>query len=190
MIVMKYYRIIISLLIILWLGTAWAASDIQQGIHGMKWGSSIAEHDELTKVHEVKQAAYYTNSNMVYQSANQPVPGVFYGFYRGQLFAVFIKLRSPDQFAQLERQFTTKHGKPKTTYYPETRQTVHRWKDADVRIKLKMKESIPEYKLAIYYAPLATGLNQEQLESIPPTAYDKAPSPKTTTQKSAPLLDH
>ena len=187
---MKYYRIIICLLIILGVGTSWAASDIQLGIHGMKWGSSISEHDELTKVHEVNQAAYYANSNMVYQSANQPVPGVFYGFYKDQLFAVFIKLRSPDQFSQLERQFTTKHGSPKATYYPETSQTVYRWQDADVKIKLKIKESVPEYKLAIYYAPLAAGLNQEQLENIPSAAYDKAPSPKATTQKSAPLLDH
>lgn len=186
---MNYNRVIISLLIILWLGTPAAASDIQQGIHGMKWGSSISGHAELTKVHEVNQAAYYANANMVYQSANQPIPGVFYGFYRDQLFAVFIKLRSPDQFSQLERQFTTKHGKPETTYYPETRQTVHRWEDADVKIKLKMKESTREFKLAIYYAPLAASLNQEQLESIPSDAYDKAPSKKDTTVKSAPLLD-
>jgi hypothetical protein len=68
---------------------------------------------------------------------------------------VFIKLRSPDQFVQLERQLKTKHGKPKTTYYPETSQTVYRWKDADVKIKLKMKEATREYKMAIYYAPLS-----------------------------------
>jgi len=130
---MNYYRISIGLVLVLLFGTPATASDLQQGIHGMKWGSSISEYDELT--------------------------------YRDQLFAVFIKLRSPDQFSQLERQFTIKHGKPKTTYYPKTRQTVHRWKDADVKIKLKMKESTREFKLAIYYAPLAT------------------------TVKSAPLLD-
>jgi len=189
MIVMKYYGIMISLLLIIWTGGPAAASDIQQGIHGMKWGSSISEHDELTKVHEVNQTAYYANSNMVYQTANQPVPGVFYGFYRDQLFAVFIKLRSPDQFSQLERQFTTKHGKPKTTYYPEARQTVHRWKDADVKIKLKMKESTPEFKMAIYYAPLGAKLNQEQLENIPSDVYDKTPAKNKPTMKSAPLLD-
>ena len=186
---MNYYRILTILGLILCFGTPAAASNIQQGIHGMKWGSSISEYDELTKVHEANQAAYYGNSNMVYQTANQPVPGVFYGFYRDQLFAVFIKLRSPDQFSQLERQFTIKHGKPKTTYYPKTRQTVHRWKDADVKIKLKMKESTREFKLAIYYAPLAASLNQEQLDSIPSDAYDNTPSKKDTTVKSAPLLD-
>jgi len=187
---MKYFGIMISFLLIVWSGTPAAASDIQQGIHGMKWGSSISEYDELTKVHEANQAAYYANSNMIYHSANQPIPGVFYGFRRDQLFAVFIKLRSPDQFSQLERQFTTKHGKPKTTYYPETRRTVHRWKDADVKIKLKMKESTQEFKMAIYYAPLAAGLNQEQLESIPSDAYEKVPSRQDTTVSAKPLLDY
>ena len=152
---MNYYRIIIGLWFILWLGTPAAAGDIQLGIHKMKWGSFISEYDQLTKVHEVKPAAYYTNSNMTYQSANQPVPAVFYGFYRDQFFAVFIKLRSPDQFSQLERQFKTKYGKPNTTYYPDSQQTVHRWTDTDVKIKLKMKESPQEFKLAFYYAPLA-----------------------------------
>jgi hypothetical protein len=187
---MNYYRIIISLLLILGWGAPVTASDIQQGIHGMKWGSAISEHTELTKVHEVKQAAYYANSNMVYQTANQPIPGVFYGFYRDKFFAVFIKLRSPDQFSKLERQFSSKHGKPKTTYYPESKQTVYRWKDADVKIKLKMKESTREYKLAIYYAPLTSQWNQESLESVSSEVYDKSVAPKDKNAKSAPLLDY
>ena len=187
---MKYYRILVGLLLVLGLGIPVAAKDIQKGIHGMQWGSSISTYGELTKVHEIEHAAYYANSNMVYQNANQPVPGVFYGFYRDQFFAVFIKLRSPDQFAQLERQFTTRHGKAKTTYYPESSQTVHRWKDADVKIKLKMKEAAGEYKLAIYYAPLSSELNSEQLESIPPDAYDKVSPEKSAAPTTAPLLDY
>jgi hypothetical protein len=190
MIVMNYYRILTILGLILCFGTPAAAGNIQQGIHRMKWGSSISEYNELTKVHEVNQAAYYVNSNMAYRSANQPVPAVFYGFYRDQFFAVFIKLRSPDQFSQLERQFKTKYGKPNTIYYPDSQQTVHRWTDADVKIKLKMKESPQEFKLAFYYAPLAAKLNQDQLESIPADAYDKIPSPKDAPVTSAPLLDY
>ena len=187
---MKNYGMIVSLLIIFVISTSAAASDIQQGIHGMKWGSSISVHPELTKVHEVGQAAYYANSNMAYQTANQPIPGVFYGFYRDQFFAVFIKLRSPNQFSQLERQFSTKHGKPKTTYYPESKQTVYRWKDADVKIKLKMKEAAQEYKLAIYHAPRAAKWNQELMESTASEVYDRSLPRQDTTVKPAPLLDY
>jgi hypothetical protein len=156
----------------------------------MKWGSSISAYNELTKVHESGQAAYYANSNMLYQTANQPVPGVFYGFYRDQFFAVFIKLRSPDQFSHLERQFKLKHGTPKTTHTAATQQTVYRWSDADLKIKLKMKRSPTEYKLAIYYSPLAASLNQEKLENIPPEAFKRAPSNKDEAVKSSPLLDY
>jgi hypothetical protein len=34
---------------------------------------------------------------MIYRAANQPVPGVIYGFFQDRLFAVYIKLRSPNQ---------------------------------------------------------------------------------------------
>ncbi len=188
---MKCHRLlIISLGIILYLSPAWAASDIQQGIHGMKWGSLISEHAELTRVHEVGQAAYYVNADMAYQTANQPIPGVVYGFYRDQFFAVFIKLRSPDQFSQLERQFSNRHGKPKTTYYPASKQTVYRWNDAGVKIKLKMKESAREYKLAIYHAPLAAEWNQELMEGAESEVYDKSIPAPGAAAKPAPLLDY
>ena len=167
-----------------------AAYDIQQGIHGMRWGSSIDKYNELTKVKELNQAAYYANSNMQYETANQPVPAVFYGFYMDQFFAVFIKLRSPDQFSHLERQFRRKYGEPKTTHYTTNQLTVHRWQDADVRIKLKLRESPTEYKLAIYYLPLATKVNQDQLESVAPEAGDMQPSSNGSSSKPRPLIEY
>lgn len=186
---MNYYRLIFSCWLSMIICTSAAAYDIQKGIHGMNWGSSISQYAELVKVHETGPAAFYVNSNMSYQTANQPIPGVIYGFYNDQLFAVFIKLRSPDQFTHLEKQFSAKHGKARTVYHAASRQTVHRWKDADVKIKLKMKESSTEYKLAFYYAPLAEKLNQEQLEQIPDDLLELTNSPKEKSVKSAPLLD-
>ena len=167
-----------------------AAYDIQQGIHGMRWGSSIAKYNDLTKVKELNQAVYYSNSNMQYETANQPVPAVFYGFYMDQFFAVFIKLRSPDQFSHLTRQFRKKHGEPKTTHHTTNRLTVHRWQDADVRIKLKLRESPTEYKMAIYYLPLATKVNQDQLESVAPEVGDMKPSSNASSLKPRPLIEY
>jgi hypothetical protein len=110
--------------------------------------------------------------------------------YKGRLFAVFIKLGSPAQFVSLERQFTARHGQPKTTHDPAARLTVDRWKDKDIKIKLKMRESPVEYRLAIYYAPLVDRLNEEHLENIPPKVYDKTPPENEKTSKPAPLLDY
>ena len=186
---MHHIRIFASCWLIVIFCTTAAAYDIQQGIHGMNWGSSIADRDDLTKVHQSNQAAYYINSNMLYQVAKQPIPGVFYGFYRDQFFSFFIKLRSPFQFSHMKRQFSAKYGKPKSTVNTASKQTVYRWKDGDVKIKLKLKESIGEYKLAFYYSPLAAKLNQEQLERIPASAFGANPPKKDKTVKSVPLLD-
>jgi hypothetical protein len=188
---MKYLVLLLSFSLAAILSTPAAAGyDIQQGIHGMKWGSAISQHTDLVKVHQSGQAAYYVNSSMYYQTANQMVPAVFYGFYNGRLFAVFIKLRSPAQFANLEKQFMARHGKAKTTYDQAAGLTVHRWQDQDIKIKLKMRKSPVEYKLAIYYAPLSNRLNEEQLENIPPGVYDKTPSGKENTSKPVPLLEN
>ena len=184
---MKSIRIILCISLVAIFSTSVQAFYIQRGIHGMKWGSYISEYDEITKVHETPPAAYYVNTHTRYQTANQPVPRVSYGFYRDQFYAAFIRLRSPDQFAHLQRQFSKNHGKPKITYYKDSGQTVYRWNVEDVKIKLKMKESISEYKLAFYYSPLAAKLNREQLEQIPQEAYGPAPS---KTVKSAPLLEY
>jgi hypothetical protein len=189
MMTMNYCRIFISFWLIIACGTPAAAISIQKGIHGIPWGSSISKYDYLTEVHKSKLATYYTNSHMVFQFLNQPVPGVVYGFYRSQFFAVFIKLHSPDQFYQLKKQYTHKYGNPKTTFNAETKQTVHRWKDADVKIKLKMKKSNGEIKLAVYNARLSAELNEEQVESIPPEAFSLTPTQKDETRQSAPLLD-
>ncbi len=37
-----------------------AAYDLQQGIHGMQWGSPISNYNDLTRVKALNQAAYYT----------------------------------------------------------------------------------------------------------------------------------
>ena len=168
-----------------------AAYDIQQGIHGMRWGSSIAKYNELTKVKELNHAVYYANSNMQYETASQPVPAVFYGFYMDQFFAVFIKLRSPEQFSHLERQFRKKYGEPKTTRKTGNRLTVHHWKDADVSIKLKLRESSSEYKLAMYYLPLASKVNQDRLENATPDKVQgMTPSSNGSSLTPQPLIEY
>ena len=188
---MKYLGLLLGFSLVVLFGTpAGAGYDIQQGIHGMKWGSEISRHKDLVKVYESGPAAYYVDSSMYYQTANQMVSAVIYGFYNGRLFALFIKLRSPAQFVDLEKQFTARHGKAKTTYDPATGLTVHRWQDKDIKIKLKMRKSPVEYKMAIYYAPISNRLNEEQVENIPPGVYDNAPSGKQSTSKPVPLLEN
>ena len=187
---MHHIKVFLASSILIVFCTSAVAYDLQEGIHGMQWGSSIAKYKDLTRVKELNQAAYYSNASMLYETANQPVPAVFYGFYADHFFAVFIKLRSPDQFSHLERQFRKKYGEPKTTRNESNRLTVHRWKEGNVSIKLKLRESPVEYKMAMYYLPLATKLNPEQLENAAPEAGGMAHTAEDQSVEPAPLIEY
>ena len=185
---MRYYKIIFSCWLVTILCTPAMAYDFQQGIHGMKWGSSAAENADLTKVHETARVAYYVKPNTLYQISSQPVPGVFYGFYDDKFFTAFIKLRSFDQFSKLKQAFDTKYGEAKSSYNTESKQQVYRWKVGDVKIKLKMIEARGQFEMVFYYAPLSTKLNEQRLENIPPGLYKLISPHEGESPKTVPLL--
>lgn len=185
---MRYYKFIFSCWLVTILCSAAVAYDFQQGMHGMKWGSSVSENTDLSKVYETALAVYYAKPDTFYQVSNQPIPGVFYGFYDDKFFAVFVKLRSPDQFAKLKQAFDTKYGDAKSSFNTQSKQQVYRWKDADVKIKLKMIEAKGQFKMAFYYSPLSLKLNEERLENIPADIYKQSVPPEGESVKASPLL--
>ena len=161
--------------------------ELQAGVHGMAWGSSPADHDHLVRIREDGPVSYHVHRNMRYRAANQPVPGVIYGFFQDRLFAVYIKLRSPDQAYHMEERFRAEYGPAKVTTSSAGGQTVYRWQDQAIKIKLKIIESTDEIKLGIYYRPLVTQRNQVQIEAVPPATFHHAPVKDQPTE-SAPLL--
>ncbi len=169
------------------LATAAQASDLKRGVHGLTWASHVRDHGHLIRVRAAGPASYYVNRHMTYQAANQPVPGVVYGFFQDRFFAVYIKLRSPDQVYYLEKHFRTAYGPAKVTGGRSGEQTVYRWKDDDLKIKLKVNESSREIKLGIYYQPLSSQLNRMQAEEVPPGTFRMAPADDDATELS-PLL--
>lgn len=186
---MRYVKIILSCMLVVMLCSAAVAYDFQRGIQGMKWGSSIADNAGLSKVHEAERVVYYFRPDTLYQISDEPVAGVFYGFYKDKFFAVFVKMHTPHQFSELKKAFDAKYGAAKSTFNSLSKQQVYRWKDGDVKIKLKMIEATGQFKLAFYYAPLATKLNEERLENIPPELYKLTVSKQSQSVKSVPLLD-
>ena len=187
---MRNAHIIVSCVLGMLLCSAAVAGDLQQSVHGMQWGSTVAENAGLSKVHEANRAAYYARPNTRYQISDQPVAGVFYGFYNDKFFAVFVKMHTPAQFDELKKAFDAQYGVAKSSFNSQTKQQVYRWKDGDVKIKLKKIEATGQFKLAFYYAPLSTQLNEERLEDIPPEIYKLSASQEGESTKSAPLLDN
>jgi hypothetical protein len=190
---MKRYRAVlvisVGLVCMFAAARALAGQDIGEGMHGMRWGAAASTYGFLTKVRQEGPVTYYVNANSVYQSANQIVPGVVYGFYDERFFAVYIKLRTPDQFIQTRRHFSSRYGPPEVFRDAGGRQSVYRWKAADVKIKLKMDDATGDIKLAVYYAPLSSERNEKRLEAIPETDFAGRSPQGGQTAKPAPLLD-
>lgn len=164
------------------------AADIQTGIHDMPWGSHASRHDHLTRVRESGPVSYYVNTNMIYSVAERSVPGVVYGFYKDQLFAVYIRLAAPDQFYHMEKRFSAEYGEPEKTVARGGDMTVYRWKQNQVKIKLKLNEPEAEMKVGIYYVPLSAQLNEAQAEEAPEGVFSPAPSETGKPVRSTPLL--
>jgi hypothetical protein len=163
------------------------AAVFQSGIHGMTWGGHAGDYPRLEKVRETGDVSYYVDRKMAYHAVGQPVTGVVYGFYRDQLFAAYIKLSSPNQAYYLEKHFSTDYGPAKITAVASGAQTIYRWEDEAVKIKLKVNEDGDEIKLGIYYQPLSNKLNQTLAEEGPADTFTPAATGAEPAE-SAPLF--
>jgi hypothetical protein len=180
-----------GLLTLLWLlviaGPTVHAAALPSGIHGMAWGGHVDNYPHLAKVRAAGDASYYVDRKMVYRTAGQPVSAVIYGFYRDQLFAAYIKLRSPNQAYYLEKHFSAEYGPAKVTTADGGGQTVYRWEEGDLKVKLKIQDAVNVIKLGIYYQPLANKLNQALAEEGPVDAFTPSQT-EDQGAESAPLL--
>jgi hypothetical protein len=186
---MKKWKIIAMMMATVWLGTTAQADDFNSGLHGMKWGSAIGDHPNLVLDHQTDLAAYYVDNQTVYQVSNTQVDRMVYGFFKGQLFAGFIDLRTPVQFVNLKNHFSARFGTPVIDYGRKGDPTVYRWKTGEIKIKLKMQEARNEMKLAIYYLPLSSKLNEAQLENAATKQRQFLPIEKGKTPEMVPLFN-
>ena len=86
----------------------------------------------------------------------------------------------------MEKRLSTEIGPARIKANSAGDQTIYRWQDDVVKIKLKIMESRNEIKLGIDYKPLAAQLNQAHREEAPSDLYPQAPA-KGQSSKSAPL---
>jgi hypothetical protein len=163
------------------------AAVLSSGIHGMTWGAHAGSYPRLEKVREAGDVSYYADREMAYHAVGQPVSAVIYGFFRDQLFAAYIKMSYPNQAYYLEKHFSTEYGPAKVTVVDSSAQTIYRWGDEKVKIKLKVNEAGEDIKLGIYYQPLSTELNQVQAEDGPSDEIGPSLS-NDKTDKSIPLF--
>jgi len=152
------------LIILLSVGTI-HAEDLKDGFMGTKWETDLSETTNFLKLNETDDVSYYINPTVKYMINDITISQLIYGTYSNKFFAVFVDIDTYELFSKMKEYLSEKYGSPKMTITINPDRTIHTWKHHEAKIKLKLNEESGEMKLAFYYTPLSTKLNEERLEA-------------------------
>jgi uncharacterized protein YcgL (UPF0745 family) len=163
--------IYILFLILLAAGTA-QAQGLEEGFLGLPWKTNLSTQKEFLKTGEKNEVSYYVNPKKVYAINNIKIPYAVYGTYMDKFFAVYINIESIDVYSQMKHYITEKYGSPKMTMTLSLQNEIKIfiWRNTDTKIKLKLNETSGDMKLAFYYTPLSSKVNEALQEAYEETA--------------------
>jgi hypothetical protein len=164
------------------------AMDLEAGFMGIQWTSPAAQQEGLTRLYDKKNVVYYSQPHVVHTIHEIPVPNVVYGFYDDQFFAVYIDLESEEVFGEFRIYLKSQYGNPDKSFSMKTGETVYKWNQGKVKIKLKTNEENYSMKLGIYYVPLSQKVNEEQMEKFNSQSFQFFPIKKDENSEMIPLL--
>ena len=164
------------------------AVDLETGFMGIQWESPAAHQKGLTRLYQKENVVYYTQPNIVHTIHEIPVPNVVYGFYEDRFFAVFITLESEEVFGEFRNYLESQYGNPEKSFSMKTNETVYKWKQGQVKIKLKTNEENYSMKLSFYYLPLSQKVNEEEMDKFNSRSLQFFPIKKDEKPEIIPLL--
>jgi hypothetical protein len=159
---------------------------LKEGFAGVKWGTPISEVKGLSKLYQNKDVSYYANPDMGFKINETLLLQAIYGFYSGRFFAVYINIDTTEVFSKISDYMKSQYGSPDMTMKKD--QTVYRWKQNGIKIKLKRTPEFTRMKLAFYYTPLSNKLNESQQEKNFDKSIQFLPLKKGKKFEAIPLL--
>ena len=138
------------------------ALDIRQGFSGIRWGADISTLGTMQEKSRNEQVGYYLRPDDAYRIENVSLAPVIYGFYQNRFFAAYITIESRQAFDAVRRFLSSEYGAPRAQL--RVSQTIFIWDYQDIRIKLKQWKKVTPHKLAYYWSPLSSKLNETRLD--------------------------
>lgn len=145
------------------------AADLKDGFFDLAWKTNLSEVEGFRKISENLAVSYFVNPKRVYKIADVKIMDVAYGSFDNQFFAVYIQIHTIDVFAQLRRYTSEKYGLPRIKIInmgQPNQQRIYQWKHKDAKIKLKIYQNQEPMKMAFYYTPISSQVNESQLEAF------------------------
>ncbi len=164
------------------------ALDLKDGFSEIRWGGNISGSLGLSKLYDKDSVAYYANPGQIHTIFDVDIPEVTYGFSTGRFFSVYITIETMGIFMELKRELKKKYGLPDIKTSVKTGETIYKWKYDDIKIKLKARDKENELKLAFYYTPISSQVNEDLLEDVQDERYKFLPIDRDKQPKALPLL--
>jgi hypothetical protein len=145
------------------------AADLKDGFFDLAWKTNLSNLEGFRKISENLAVSYFVNPKRVYKIGDVKIMDVAYGSFENQFFAVYIHIHTIDVFAQLRRYTNDKYGLPKIKIInmgQPDQQRIYQWKHKDAKIKLKIYQNKEPMKMAFYYTPISSQVNETQLEAF------------------------
>ncbi len=147
----------ILLILTFWAAHA-AAEDLQKSFSGVAWGAPAEDTRNLTLAREDGDERYFSRPDDFYPLGGVTCDKVLYGYYQNQLFAVFMTVKSQADFRAVREHLNERYGDARSQMRMD--RTIYIWDFLDIKIKLKHYEEREAAKLAFYYTPLSTKVNE------------------------------
>jgi len=161
-------------------------SRLEKGFLGIKWGQNLNEVTELSELYQRDKVRYFARLGVLYKLRGRYPSRVVYGFYQERFFAGYVSFGSWEAVSEIRQELTRLYGIPRIKALRD--HSIYQWRTKDIKIKLKLWEVKREMKLAFYYVPLSSQLNEERQEQNFEYSLRAFPIDKKKKYEAIPLL--
>lgn len=172
----KYFIVFMISLTFL-LGSSAYASEIENGFLHYTWRDNASKYTDLSILGEKGEVSYYSKPGEEYTIGNVTIDKIIYGFHKDQLFGVYLNINSIEVYDELFNHMKSQYGLP-STKLTAANQSVFKWKQQNVTIKLKLNIPRQKMKLSFYYRPISSKLNAKQWEELDTSSFRFVPIEK------------
>jgi hypothetical protein len=155
------------------LTTPAAAQELRTTFSGIRWGAPAEEARGLALARQSGDESYFSKADDFYSLGGVNCEKVLYGFYQNQFFGAFMQVNNQKDFQAVLKHLTQRYGDARSQMRMD--RTIYIWDYLDVKIKLKHYEDQPEAKLAFYFTPLSTKVNEARQATKSETVIKLAP---------------
>ena len=144
--------------------TAIHAADLKDGFLGLKWLTDLSASPDFVKIDEQHGVQNFIRPSVIHSVGGIDIFPVIYSSFENEFFAAYFE-KDILIFGRLRNLFNEEFGPSTSTTRLNPRRTTDIWYHHDTKVKIDVNRETGELKLSVYYTPLSTKVDEQQLEA-------------------------